>query len=354
MTSEYTVKLPVFEGPLDLLLHLIKVNEMEISEISLSSITSQYLDYLRLMETLDLEIAGDYLVLAATLIHIKLRSLLPAAEQEEEEEAEQEELDSFMSARALMTRLIEYRRFKEAAQELGMRGHRQAQIFMRDVALPALTDAEADPQRREDLDRLLIAFSRVVRYAQRRDFHQVTEEEYHVEDKIDLVRRRLLLAPRMTLGDLYEECQAKVEMVVTLLALLELCRLKEIRLTQGENYGEVYVAARSGAEASPAADSDEARELERMEADILANRTGLVDDGTGLVDEEEAALDQALTEPPAEPAPQPEPPPSPEPEPAGEEASAPQASATVIDMGVSDEAAGAPHADDEDPEGERP
>src|SRR5690242_5593709 len=141
--TEYKVKLPIFEGPLDLLLHLIRQNEMEISEISISQITSQYLDYLRYIEALDLEVAGDFLVMAATLLNIKLRSLLPASE-EDEQAAQEEELDNFMSARQLMARLIEYRKFKEAAHDLGQRAERQAQIFVREVALPAIAEAQKD------------------------------------------------------------------------------------------------------------------------------------------------------------------------------------------------------------------
>src|SRR3990172_6578091 len=115
MSPDYKVKIDIFEGPLDLMLHLLKVNELEIGEISISTITGQYLDYLRLMETLDLEVAGEFLVMAATLLNIKLRSILPSAEEEIEQE-EEAELDNYLTARALMQRLIEYRRFKEAAR----------------------------------------------------------------------------------------------------------------------------------------------------------------------------------------------------------------------------------------------
>lgn len=278
-SNNCTFTLPVFQGPLDLLLHLIKVNELEISEISISEITGQYLDYLRLMETLDLEVAGDYLVMAASLINIKLRTLLP--DPEEEIEPEEEEADNFLTARALMQRLIEYRKFKEAANNLGNRAERQSQIFIREVALPQLAEAEATPQVRGDLTLLLEAFTRVIRFVERRDYHQVQQENYTIEDKIEMVRRRLLVEDGFDLGPIFMECHDKVEMIVTLLAMLELCRVKEITIRQGEIFGEVRVDRRAGLPGEDEAEeaAREAEQLSKVEEQIIANRTGFVDDG---------------------------------------------------------------------------
>jgi segregation and condensation protein A len=287
MTPDYNVKLPIFEGPLDLLLHLIKVNEMDITEIAIAEITSQYLEYLRLMETLDLEVAGDYLVLAATLIHIKLRSLLPATDEDEEVEAE-DDVDHFLSARVLMQQLIDYRKFKEAALDLGHRADRQSQIFLREVALPALSEAAVEPAVQGDLTRLLDAFSRVLRFVERRDYHEVRGEEFTVEERIVHLRRRLLLDDRLNVQELFEACRDKVEMIVTIIALLELCRLKELRVIQEDAFGVIF-AVRKEAGGAATADGGEAEELTRLEADILAHRTGLVDDG--LLPEEVDDLD---------------------------------------------------------------
>lgn len=288
MANDCTFTLPVFQGPLDLLLHLIKVNELEISEISISQITGQYLDYLRLMETLDLEVAGDYLVMAASLINIKLRTLLP--DSEEEIEPEEEEIDNFLTARALMQRLIEYRRFKEAASSLAAHAERQSQIFIREVALPQLAEAEAAPQVRGDLTLLLEAFARVIRFVERRDYHQIQQENYTIEDKIAMVRRRLLIEEGFDLGEIFLECHDRVEMIVTLLAMLELCRLKEVAIRQGEIFGDVRVDRRS---AVPNAEELEetAREADRLaqiEERIIADRTGFIDDGI-IPDEPEPA-----------------------------------------------------------------
>ncbi|MEN6625728.1 MAG: segregation/condensation protein A [Candidatus Sumerlaeia bacterium] len=289
MTNDCTFTLPVFQGPLDLLLHLIKVNELEISEISISQITGQYLDYLRLMETLDLEVAGDYLVMAASLINIKLRALLPDAE--EELEPEEEEVDGFMTARALMQRLIEYRKFKEAAASLARNAERQSQIFIREVALPQLAEAEATPQVRGDLTLLLEAFTRVIRFVERRDYHQIQQENYTIEDKISMVRRRLLIEEGFELGAVFMECHDKVEMIVTLLAMLELCRLKEVLIRQGETFGEVRVDRRAADDRPEESEEQahEAEELAKLEDQIIANRTHFVDDGVIPEEEPEAA-----------------------------------------------------------------
>jgi len=277
-SSDYRIKLQIFEGPLDLLLHLIKINEMEITEITISEITGQYLEYLRLMESLDLEIAGDYLVLAATLLNVKLRALLPGQEEEEEEE---EELDDYLSARNLMQKLIEYRRFKEAALDLGQRAKAQAELFYREVALPKLNEAQKDPEIEGDLQALLAAFSRVIHFVERRDYHQVEADNVSVEDLILRVRQKLFLENRFSIFKLFEECQSRIEMVVCLFALLELCRLKELRIVQGENFSDATIMAREAdTESSSGQLAREALELEKLEQKILLNRTGVINEET--------------------------------------------------------------------------
>ena len=303
--TEYTVKLPSFEGPLDLLLHLIKVNELEITEISISQITSQYLEYLRLMEKLDLEIAGEFIVMAATLLNIKLRSLLPTSEEEAEEESA--ELDDFVSARALMQRLIEYRRFKEAGQGLGRRFEHQSQVFMREVALPKMLEAEQDSEYRGDMEKLMEAFTRVLRFVDRKPFHAVQGEEFHVEDKITMLRRAMLIEPRVSLMEVFKACRARLEMIVTLIAVLEMCRLKEVGISQPDIYGDALIYRRE-TEPDLIEQSERNEELAREEQEILANRTGIVDDGvTDELDEldaeEEALLHAASDEASADPAP---------------------------------------------------
>ncbi len=236
--ADYKVRLDIFEGPMDLLLHLIKVNEMEIYDVPISRITQQYFSYLRLMEQLDLEVAGDFLVMASTLINIKLRSLLPETHEEEDEN---EEVDEFLSAQALMDKLVEYRKFKEAAASLKAGQTVQANMFLRDVALPRMTDAETDADLQMDLDMLLGAFSRVLRFAERREWHLVTEEEFSVEEKMDWLEQRLLLDERIIAEDLFKACRSKVEMIVVLLATLELCHLRRVCVAQSEAFGSIMI-----------------------------------------------------------------------------------------------------------------
>ena len=192
--ENYRVKLEVFEGPLDLLLHLIKINEMDIYDIRIAEITSQYLAHLRLMEKLDLEVAGDILVMASTLVNIKLRSLLPDAHDDEEDD---EEVGDIMTAQSLMEKLIEYRKFKEAASALAEHEHHQSQVFFRDVALPRFSQAQGDESMEVELDSLLVAFSRVLRFVEQRGWHLVTEEEFSVEEKMDDIEQRLRTSKRI-------------------------------------------------------------------------------------------------------------------------------------------------------------
>ena len=241
MEEAYKVKLDVFEGPLDLLLHLVKINEMEISEIRISEITSQYLDYLRLMESLDLDIAGDFLVMAATLLNIKLRSILPDSERDEDED---EEIDDILTASALMEKLVEYRKFKEAASYLREQEQHRSRLFIREVALPRMAQSEPEDDLRVDLDTLIGAFSRVVRFIDARGWHLVTEEEYSVEEKMDLIEKRLEVQPRLELEEFFRDCSSKLEMIVLLLALLELFHRKVLRLDQSEAMGPIYIFRR--------------------------------------------------------------------------------------------------------------
>lgn len=236
--GDYKVRLDVFEGPMDLLLHLIKVNEMDIYDIPISKITHQYMSYLRLMEQLDLEVAGDFLVMASTLINIKLRSLLPETTEIEEET---DEVDDFMTAQALMDKLVEYRRFKEAAAALRTNEMMQSNTFVREIALPKLSGVEGDSDLQMDLDLLIGAFSRVLRFVERREWHLVTEEEYSVEEKMDWLEQRLLLEERLDIEEVFRACRSKVEMICVLLATLELCHLRRVCVAQSEAYASILV-----------------------------------------------------------------------------------------------------------------
>ena len=235
----YRVKLPVFEGPFDLLLHLVKINQMDIYDIEIAKITDQYLEYVEAAEKLNIELAGEFMVMAATLINIKSRSLLPVSgEGEEAEEGE----DEITSTRALIRQLIEYRHFKEAARGLAEREAEQSRVFYRTRIIPIVAP-DADGQVMENLEALFAAFSRVLRYATAEDFHRVIEERFRVEDKIADIEERFRREKEISLKALFDRCVNKMEGIATFLALLELCKRRRIRLAQKTPFGDVIATA---------------------------------------------------------------------------------------------------------------
>lgn len=229
----------LFEGPLDLLLHLIKVNEMDISEVRLAEVTNQYLDYLRAMQELDLEVAGEFLVIAATLILIKSRSLLPTLPSDNPEE--EEEIDAALSTRQLIRRLIEFRKFKELAQQLRTLEDENLGVFYRANVVPVLPGPEAEVPV-QDLRLLFDAFVRVLRNARVQPTHTVQRQQFHVEDKLAELRERIRGGKRVNLREVFDRCVCKEEIIVTLLATLEMARLREITIAQASQFEDILIA----------------------------------------------------------------------------------------------------------------
>jgi len=231
--------LPVFEGPLDLLLHLVKINEVEITEISVAEIARQYLDYLHAMADLDLEVAGEFLVMAATLLNIKLRSILPKP-PEEGERTDEEEIDEVLSAQELVRRLVEYRRFKQVAAELRDREDENAGVFYRTASVIPIDEAEADlPQ--QDIRLLFDSFVKALRTARTAPQHHVASERYTVEDKLSELRGRLRSEKRVNLSRMFASCATKEEAICYFLSVLELARLREITLAQAGTFEEILI-----------------------------------------------------------------------------------------------------------------
>jgi segregation and condensation protein A len=227
----YTVKVDVFEGPLDLLLHLIKQNQIDIYDIPIALVTEQYLDYIRIMKALDLSIAGEFLVMAATLMYIKSRMLLPAPIEEEEEEA--------VDPRAeLVQRLVEYKRYKEAAVRLSQQALLGVDVFIR----PA-REIEAEAGEIEaDLFHLIDALRELLKRQEIKDFHDVTLERVTLRDKMTELWEKLQGAKEaVAFTTLFSHVSSRLELIVTFLALLELIRAGMLRAYQRDVFGPVWV-----------------------------------------------------------------------------------------------------------------
>jgi segregation and condensation protein A len=224
--SPYTVRLEMFEGPLDLLLHLIKKNQISITDIPIALITEQYLEYLKLMKVLNLDVAGDYLLMASTLLHIKSKMLLPAAAGEEGEEEEED------PRAELVRRLIEYQKYKEASVELGDRPLLNRDVFRRVVPADG-EEPEEEVIEEVSLFDLLEAFRQVLLRAKPKTVHEVTLDAVTVEEKIKEILSLLLAENRsMAFHLLFPEHASRRVIIVTFLAVLELVKSKSIRIFQ--------------------------------------------------------------------------------------------------------------------------
>ena len=246
------VQLPIFEGPLDLLLHLIKKNEVSITDIPIATITEQYLATLDLMETLSLDVAGEFLVMASTLVHIKSRMLLPAGADEPDEE------EGVDPREELICRLLEYQRYKDAAEQLVQR-----EILSRDVFARAATPTEeVGPRgfREISVFELLGALKQVIDRLPKDTFHEVTLEKITVREKMTLLLDRLRQQGGVMFESLFAEVKSRMEVIVTFLAMLELVKVRAIRILQKEMAGPIMIEA--------AADMDEAAENAVVDDDM--------------------------------------------------------------------------------------
>lgn len=238
MQSDYKVKLEVFEGPLDLLLYLIKKEEVDIYDIPIERITNQYMEYLSLMQLLNLDVAGEFLVMAATLMYIKSRMLLPADQQVTDTEADEGEDPRW----ELIRQLIEYKKFKETALQLGQREAEQANVFARAGDSGLALDLKKVPLAEVSLFDLIAAFHEVLKRASaREDFREIYEERFTVSDKIEEILYTMRDRLEIRFAELFPENASRTEVIVTFLALLELIRLKRLRVRQTEAFGEIYV-----------------------------------------------------------------------------------------------------------------
>jgi segregation and condensation protein A len=236
--TDYKVRLEIFEGPLDLLLYLIKRDELDIYDISIERITRQYLEYLEAFKELNIEVAGEFIVMAANLLYIKSRSLLPADQQPPEEEADEDD-----PRWELIRQLIEYKKFKDAAAQLHDRALEQENLFARS----GISDLENERPLllgEVGIFQLINAFQNVIkRIEARAELQEIFGENYTVSDKIETILARVSDGGSLKFSDLFAEMASRVEIVVTFLALLELIRLKQVRAFQPGQFGEIEIAA---------------------------------------------------------------------------------------------------------------
>jgi segregation and condensation protein A len=237
--EQYSVHLDTFDGPMDLLLHLVKKNEMDICDISIAVITRQYLEFIKLMKDLNLEVAGDFLVMAATLLQIKSRQLLPLDDQEE---PEMEGTDGTDPRIELVRRLLEYQQYKEAGMVIGARALLGREVFSRSASEPVLAEAQnAEGPLEVSLFELVDAFRVLLQRIPAESFHDVAPgDSLSIADCINEILSLLQEQDTVQFDDLVRDELTRERVIVTFLALLELCRLKLIRIFQGNDHGSIW------------------------------------------------------------------------------------------------------------------
>lgn len=231
----YTVRLEMFEGPLDLLLHLIHKNEIDITNIPIALITEQYLEYLKLIKVLNLDVAGEYLLMASTLLHIKSKMLLPTSSEEEEEEGEDPRAE-------LVRKLLEYQKYKNAAAELEGRPMLDRDVFIR---LALMDDVEPREEERIEVNlfELLEVFRQVLEKAKPEAFHEVILERISVEEKVQEILSLLQREKRsIAFHLLFPEEASRRVIVVTFLAILELVKMKLVRIFQPAPFETIRIS----------------------------------------------------------------------------------------------------------------
>jgi segregation and condensation protein A len=234
----YRVRLPNFEGPLDLLLYLIKKEEIDIYDIPIAVITKQYLEFVDLMKKLDLEVAGEFILMAATLIQIKVKMLLPRNPLEEDQEAEDPRTE-------LVRQLLEYKRYKEVAESLSDLEERQSRHFPR-----AYFEWQKPYREKEIILKdmsmfdLLAAFKSVLDHIPEKTYHEVHDIGVTLEEQIDFVVRSLEGRDHIVFGEVMTQLRDRITVIVTFMAILELIRTRRILVRQSDVFGEIWISNR--------------------------------------------------------------------------------------------------------------
>ncbi len=227
----------MFEGPLDLLLYLVKKDHLNIYDIPIAKVTQQYLEYINLMQLLDVNIVGEFLVMAATLMQIKSKMLLPA----EELAAEPDEEDPRAE---LVKRLLEYEKFKQIAENLKQREISQQEVFKRPKSEAPADTASDKPEEKyfeASIFDLISAFSRALKDIPREVFYEVIKDQYTVEQKVHDILHMLLVDSQIKLSALFAKTKSKMEIIVIFLAILELAKMKEIVARQDMAFEDIII-----------------------------------------------------------------------------------------------------------------
>ncbi|MFA5350233.1 MAG: segregation/condensation protein A [Candidatus Omnitrophota bacterium] len=235
----YKIHLEMFEGPLDLLLYLVKKDHLNIYDIPIAKVTQQYLEYINFMQLLDLDIVGDFLVMAATLMQIKSKMLLPASETPAEEEEEDPRAE-------LVKRLLEYEKFKQIAENLKEREISQQDVFKRQKTEAPL-DAQANPKEENvyfeaSIFDLINAFSQALKDIPKEVFYEVIKDQFTVEQKVHDILHLLLVETEVKLSTLFSKSKDKLEIIVIFLAILELAKMKEIVARQDAAFEDIIIS----------------------------------------------------------------------------------------------------------------
>lgn len=264
----YKLKLDVFEGPLDLLLYLIKKNDLDIKDIPIASITEQYLQYIDMMKLLDLDVVGDFLVMAATLMQIKSKMLLPP-DPSEVEVAPEDPRDE------LVRRLQEYQQFKEIAENLKLKEQARQDLFARHLD-PATAKSFVDDAKEvyfeATLFDLISALTTALKRAPEEIMHEIIKEEFTIEKKIHDILHLLLEHPTVQLAELFGKAKGKMEIIVTFMAVLELIRLREIVAVQKRIFEDIMVM-RNRENLAPPESSSEIAEGEQVTSEQITNES---------------------------------------------------------------------------------
>lgn len=235
--KDYKVKLEIFEGPLDLLLYLIKKEEIDIYDVSIGRITKQYLDYVDTFKMLNIEVASEFIVMAANLMYIKSRELLPQVVQPPEDDADEED-----PRWELIRQLVEYKKFKDAATFLGTQEVKAEEFFATTPELPDLSATPPDIVGQVGIFDLINAFQKVLkRFENTTNIREIVNDRFTVADKIEHLLETVEAGSQVRFDSLFSTAASRVEVIVTFLAVLELMKLNHLMIEQEQMLGDILV-----------------------------------------------------------------------------------------------------------------